>query len=93
MPHVEISEMSISQSVECPLTVKDTAIISGQLSSHNGTGSGTVGVAMRRILGHAGWAEVGRDCASFSCDIKKFWFLLDIVFVFERGPVLLFFYM
>lgn len=70
MPHVEISEMSISQSVECPLTVKDTAIISGQLSSHNGTGSGTIGVAFRRILGHAGWAEVGRDCDSFSYDMK-----------------------
>lgn len=50
--------MSISQTVECPLTVKDTAVISGHLSSHNGTGSGTISVAFRRVLSHTGWAEV-----------------------------------
>lgn len=58
LPNLEISEMSISQSVECPLTTKDTAVLSGHLSSHNGNGTGTFSVAVRRILSHTGWAEV-----------------------------------
>ena len=58
LPTVEISEMSVTQSVECPLTVKDTAIVSGNLSTRNGTGVGTIGLALRRVLSHTAWAEV-----------------------------------
>ena len=58
MPTVEISELSITQSVECPLTVKDTAVVSGQLSTRNGTGAGSVSLALRRVLSHTAWAEV-----------------------------------
>ena len=61
LPNIEINEMSISQSVECPLTTKDTAVIAGNLTSHNGTGSGTITVSLRRILSHSGWAEVSRS--------------------------------
>ena len=50
--------MNISQSVECPLTGRDTAVLSGNLSAHNGNGSGTVTGTFRRVLSHKGWAEV-----------------------------------
>ena len=58
LPSLEISQLSISQSVECPLTTRDTAVISGNLSSHNGNGSGSILVCMRRVLASSGWAEV-----------------------------------
>lgn len=60
LPTVEISELSVTQSVECPLTMKDTAVVSGQLSTRNGNGAGTVSVALRRVLSHTAWAEVIR---------------------------------
>jgi len=58
LPTIEISEMSVTQSVECPLTVKDTAIVSGSLSTRNGNGVGTISLALRRVLSHTAWAEV-----------------------------------
>uniref|UniRef100_A0A3B3Y100 DnaJ homolog subfamily C member 11 n=1 Tax=Poecilia mexicana TaxID=48701 RepID=A0A3B3Y100_9TELE len=42
VPHIEINRMHISQSIEAPLTTKDTAILSGSLSTHNGNGGGTI---------------------------------------------------
>ncbi|XP_067659298.1 dnaJ homolog subfamily C member 11-like [Haliotis asinina] len=55
---VEMSSMSISQSVECPLTVKDTAIISGNLSTQNGTGTGAFVASWRRLTSDKGWMEL-----------------------------------
>ncbi|CAH1239826.1 DNAJC11 [Branchiostoma lanceolatum] len=56
-PRVEISQMGISQSVEMPLTSKDTATLSGSLQSQNGMGGGTVNCSLRRITSDLGWAE------------------------------------
>ena len=50
--------MSIQQSVEAPLTSKDTAILAGSLSTQNGTGGGQIACTFRRVLSHSGWAEV-----------------------------------
>ncbi|KPP76026.1 dnaJsubfamily C member 11-like, partial [Scleropages formosus] len=41
-PQVEINKMHISQSIEAPLTAKDTAVLSGSLSTHNGSGGGSI---------------------------------------------------
>jgi DnaJ family protein C protein 11 len=40
LPTVEVSGMSFSQSIEAPLTLKNTACLSGQLQTNNGVGSG-----------------------------------------------------
>lgn len=37
-PKIEVSGMSFAQSIEAPVTVKDTVTMSGNLSTHNGTG-------------------------------------------------------
>lgn len=50
--------MSISQSVECPLTLKDTLIIGGSLQARNGTGSGAFLATWRRLTSDKGWMEV-----------------------------------
>lgn len=50
--------MSFSQSVEAPLTLKDTATLYGQLGTHNGTGTGSVNIAARRLISSKGWVEL-----------------------------------
>ena len=55
---VSISKMTISQSVECPLTTKDTVVLSGHLDNMNGTGAGSLAGTYRRITSAKGWAEV-----------------------------------
>lgn len=58
LPHIEISGMSLNQSIEAPLTSRDTAILSGNLSSHNGNGSGGINCSVRRITSEKGWGEL-----------------------------------
>lgn len=55
---VEVNSMSLSQTVQCPLTRKDTAILAGHLSSKNGNGQGAFSVIWRRLTSAKGWAEV-----------------------------------
>lgn len=40
LPMIEVSGMSISQSIDAPMTTRDTVTMSGSLSSHNGVGNG-----------------------------------------------------
>uniref|UniRef100_A0A8C9TRF4 DnaJ homolog subfamily C member 11 n=1 Tax=Scleropages formosus TaxID=113540 RepID=A0A8C9TRF4_SCLFO len=57
-PQVEINKMHISQSIEAPLTAKDTAVLSGSLSTHNGSGGGSISLVLRRVTSIKGWGEV-----------------------------------
>ncbi|KAM4740482.1 LOW QUALITY PROTEIN: dnaJ homolog subfamily C member 11-like [Anableps anableps] len=57
-PHIEINRMHISQSIEAPLTNSDTAMLSGSLSTHNGSGGGNINVTVRRVTSAKGWGEV-----------------------------------
>ncbi|XP_065219886.1 dnaJ homolog subfamily C member 11 [Planococcus citri] len=56
-PALEISGMSISQSIEAPLTLRDTLTLSGNLSTRNGNGAGSFLVACKRLLTTNGWIE------------------------------------
>nr|SVE70323.1 EOG090X03AJ [Daphnia similis]SVE70947.1 EOG090X03AJ [Daphnia similis]SVE72210.1 EOG090X03AJ [Daphnia similis] len=57
-PSIVVKGMNFSQSIEAPLTLNDTAFLSGQLSTHKGSGSGSVNVSLRRITSPDGWAEL-----------------------------------
>ncbi|XP_044275598.1 dnaJ homolog subfamily C member 11 isoform X1 [Varanus komodoensis] len=57
-PQIEINKMHISQSIEAPLTATDTAILSGNLSTQNGNGGGSVNLALRRVTSAKGWGEL-----------------------------------
>lgn len=57
MPRIEVSSMSISQSIEAPLTRRDTLTLSGNLMSSNGNGSGGFVVCGRRLL-NKGWLQL-----------------------------------
>lgn len=55
---IEVSGMSFTQSIEAPLTVKDTAVLGGELGIKNGIGSGSINFAVRRLVSPRGWFEV-----------------------------------
>ncbi|KAM4588969.1 dnaJ homolog subfamily C member 11 [Odontesthes bonariensis] len=57
-PHIEINKMHISQSIEAPLTNTDTAMLSGSLSTHNGSGGGNINMTVRRVMSAKGWGEM-----------------------------------
>ncbi|XP_002735275.1 dnaJ homolog subfamily C member 11-like, partial [Saccoglossus kowalevskii] len=56
-PTIEVSHMSINQSVEAPLTVTETGTLAGNLQTQNGTGGGQITASLRRVLSSKGWAE------------------------------------
>ncbi|XP_037956451.1 dnaJ homolog subfamily C member 11-like [Teleopsis dalmanni] len=57
LPRIEVSSMSISQSIEAPITRKDTVTLGGTLNSSNGNGSGNFVVCGRRLL-NKGWLQL-----------------------------------
>ncbi|XP_074109454.1 dnaJ homolog subfamily C member 11 [Cotesia typhae] len=54
---IEVSGMSFQQSIEAPLTLKDTLTLYGQVDAENGTGVGSINVAARRTLSSKSWME------------------------------------
>ncbi|XP_076631441.1 dnaJ homolog subfamily C member 11 [Colletes latitarsis] len=54
---IEVSGMTFTQSIEAPLTLRDTVTMYGQLGTQNGTGSGSINVSARRLLSSKGWVE------------------------------------
>lgn len=50
--------MSFAQSIETPLTLRDTVTMSGQLGTQNGTGSGSFNISAKRLISSRGWVEV-----------------------------------
>lgn len=70
---IEVSSMSLAQTVECPLTRKDTAILAGSLSSQNGNGHGTFTAVWRRLTSDKGWAELEVSAGNgLTCGLRGF---------------------
>ncbi|XP_071840277.1 dnaJ homolog subfamily C member 11-like [Apostichopus japonicus] len=57
IPHIEVKNMSIHQSIDAPLTVSETATFSGTLSTQNGNGTGNVSASCRSVLSSKTWGE------------------------------------
>lgn len=58
IPRVEVRQLSISQSIDLPLSLSENASLSGNMLTSNGKGSGHFGTSYRRILSHRSWVEV-----------------------------------
>lgn len=56
-PHMEINTMTISQSIESPLSSKDTLTLHGNIASQNGMGNGSIGSSIRHVLSATTWTE------------------------------------
>ncbi|XP_049299929.1 dnaJ homolog subfamily C member 11 [Anopheles funestus] len=61
LPSIEVSGMSMSQSIEAPLSRTEIATLSGSLHLQNGVGSGNFLLSGRRLI-NKGWFEV--DCGA-----------------------------
>ena len=58
LPSVEVSSLSVVQSIDVPLSLKETSTLSGQLVTTNGRGSGHFGTSYRRIVSDRSWVEL-----------------------------------
>ncbi|XP_055630743.1 dnaJ homolog subfamily C member 11 [Toxorhynchites rutilus septentrionalis] len=62
-PAIEVSGMSMSQSIEAPMSRTDTVMLAGNLHLQNGVGGGNFMLSGRRLI-NKGWFEV--DCGAGS---------------------------
>lgn len=94
-PNIEITGVSMTQSIEAPLTLQDTLTLGAQVSTHNGTGSGSMSFATRHMLSTNGWVE-GEFCAgngsiltckAFRVIIKNIYLNLDAQFKLDVGGI------
>ncbi|XP_031640868.1 dnaJ homolog subfamily C member 11 [Contarinia nasturtii] len=56
-PNIEVQGISISQSIDAPITTRDTVSMSGSLSSQNGNAQGGFLISGRRLV-NQGWFEL-----------------------------------
>ncbi|XP_076801380.1 dnaJ homolog subfamily C member 11-like [Clavelina lepadiformis] len=86
----DITKMALSQSIEVPLTVSQTATISGNLTSNNGNGSGSCDLAWRKTLSNSAWGEIdmqATDSKVFNFGIKGYRSLGGGLFALVHFPV------
>ncbi|VVC94340.1 unnamed protein product [Leptidea sinapis] len=58
IPSIEVSGMTIQQSIDAPVTLRNTATLSGNISTQNGIGSGSMNITNRHLTSERGWTEV-----------------------------------
>ncbi|XP_037977939.2 dnaJ homolog subfamily C member 11 [Plutella xylostella] len=58
LPTIEVSGMTIQQSIDAPITLRDTMTLSGNISTQNGIGTGAVNLSNRHLSSEKGWTEV-----------------------------------
>jgi len=61
LPTLEITEISFAQTIEAPLTLTDKFVIAGNVSTHNGKGSGSIGCTLKRVTSEKSSHEF--DCS------------------------------
>ncbi|CAH0402126.1 unnamed protein product [Chilo suppressalis] len=58
IPSIEVSGMTIQQSIDAPVTLRNTMTLSGNISTQNGIGTGSVNLCNRHLSSEKGWTEV-----------------------------------
>lgn len=58
VPSIEVSGMTIQQSIDAPVTLRNTMTLSGNISTQNGIGTGSVNVCNRHLSSEKGWTEL-----------------------------------
>ncbi|CAF0729051.1 unnamed protein product [Didymodactylos carnosus] len=57
-PNIEISEFTVAQGIDVPLTNQDTATVSAVATTRNGRGSGSITTSFRRVLADSSWFRI-----------------------------------
>ena len=55
---IEMTEFTVAQGIDIPLTSQDTATINAVVSTRNGRGSGALTTSFRRVLADLSWFRV-----------------------------------
>jgi hypothetical protein len=55
---IEMTEFTVVQGIDLPLTSQDTATITAVAATHNGRGSGSLTTSFRRVLADLSWFRV-----------------------------------
>ncbi|XP_064459730.1 dnaJ homolog subfamily C member 11-like [Ornithodoros turicata] len=85
-PQMEVNAMSISQSIEAPLSLNDKVTLSGSLSTENGNGSGAVACSLRHVVSPTTWSEFEIGAGSgLMCGVKGFKTLSKMSFASAQG--------
>ena len=58
LPSLEITEISFAQSIEAPLSNTEKCVITGNVNTHNGQGSGSVGCTLKRVTSEKSSHEI-----------------------------------
>ncbi|XP_045531393.1 dnaJ homolog subfamily C member 11 [Pieris brassicae] len=58
IPSIEVSGMTIQQSIDAPVTLRNTVTLSGNISTQNGIGTGSVNISNRHLSSERGWTEL-----------------------------------
>lgn len=57
-PVIEMTEFTVAQGIDIPLTSQDTANITAVVSTRNGRGTGSFTTSFRRVLADLSWFRV-----------------------------------
>ncbi len=57
-PVIEMTEFTVAQSIDMPLTSQDTATITAVATTQNGRGTGSLTTSFRRVLADLSWFRV-----------------------------------
>ncbi|OXA50582.1 dnaJ homolog subfamily C member 11 [Folsomia candida] len=73
-PYIELTGFHFAQSIEAPITLRDTIIMSGSVSAENGRGRGNIAAGVRRTFGNRTSAEfeVGGNTNGMDFGFKGF---------------------
>lgn len=73
IPYFEVNNMTLSQSVEAPLTLSDTVTFGGNIEAQNGNGNGNIMMMWKRLISEKSWTELELNSGNgFGCSIKGF---------------------
>lgn len=72
-----MTEFTLEQSIEIPLTSQDTATISAVATTRNGRGTGSITTSFRRVLPDLSWFRVRKLIKYFILFFKYFFRLIQ----------------
>ena len=64
-PSLEVTEISFAQTIDAPLTVTEKMTLSGDVSSHNGRGNGSITCLIKRTTSESSSHEVHASIGNF----------------------------
>ena len=88
LPSFEVSKISLSQSIEAPLSAQDTCTLRGNVNTSNGTGGGSVACSVRRVKSDSLWYEAETEVGNgLNCSTRLHKKLTERNFVNMSGSL------